>query len=261
MGIFDNFLSGNQDSKSGQQNQQQNQQQQQPANQDPNGAATPGNIPDPNLLSQQNLSNNDPSISNPANNGPESLLEPFKEIWDNDPNNPNNANNSAAPAELDPKEVQQVISKMDFSSVVPPETLQRIIAGGEEAAPALMQAFNSIAQNVLLRSTLVNNKLASNSIEAAITRQNESLPELLRSQSIQTYARDTNPLFSNPAVQPVIAATQETLSRKYPNATPAEITKMTEDYIKAMGEAFNPAATTTSDSAEQDMDWQKFLTS
>jgi hypothetical protein len=65
-------------------------------------------------------------------------------------------------------------------------------------------------------------------------------------------------LFSNPAIKPVIDATQAQLLQKYPDATQAELTKMTQEYIVAMGAAFNPQ-TPASDLPAGEEDWSKFV--
>ncbi len=82
---------------------------------------------------------------------------------------------------------------------------------------------------------------------------------MLRQQGAANHLKETNPIFNNPAVAPVVQATQQQLLQKFPNATQAEITKMTQDYILAMGQAFAPAPA-ASPEAETEMDWEKFLT-
>ena len=79
---------------------------------------------------------------------------------------------------------------------------------------------------------------------------------MLRTQSAANHLKDTNPIFSNPAIQPVIEATQQQLLSKFPNATPAEITAMTNNYILAMGEAFAPKPVTP---VSKDTDWENFI--
>ena len=66
-----------------------------------------------------------------------------------------------------------------------------------------------------------------------------------------------NPIFSNPAVAPIIEATTSQLQTKYPDASPAELTQMAQDYVLAMSQAFNPETPPETPAGETDWsDWE-----
>ncbi len=101
-------------------------------------------------------------------------------------------------------------------------------------------------------------------IEQAIDGVNKSweskLPQLLKQSNLTESLSGSDPIFNNPAVKPIMEATQKQLADKFPNATVVELTTMTQDYIKAMGEAFNPTAKSTPNQAgTADTDWEGFL--
>jgi hypothetical protein len=221
--------------------------------------ATPGNIP--NLQAPVTEQNNvtAPNGVVPAGGGSSAINSPlaaFEKLWEPNPN-ANNSDNAAPQNALTPELVQQVVSKVDFSGAISPEHLQAISAGGQGAQEAFSAAMSAVAQQVLTQSMLVNNKLTERAVQAAMESQQKQLPDLLRKQSIDHYAKDNNPLFNNPAIKPVIEATQYQLGQKFPNATPAEIAKMTGDYIQAMSSAFAPKPNLASNSNETD--WSAFL--
>ncbi len=162
------------------------------------------------------------------------------------------------PAPLTQEELQKAVAKADFSSAVSPEMLTQIAAGGEEAQTAFSQAMNAVAQKVMVQSTLVNNKLTEQTVSRLRKEYETELPELLRQHATTNHMKDANPLFSSPAIKPVIAATQAQLQTKFPEATAAQITEMTENYIKAMGEAFAPKPAAASNTTGG-QDWSKFL--
>lgn len=187
---------------------------------------------------------------------PDSPLAQFASLWETAPIDASKPAPNA-PFSVNSEDVQKAVAKQDFSSYVTPETLAAIQQGGPEAAAAFMEAINATSRQVLAQSTMVSSKLTEQYIQDALKRQAETLPSQIRSQTVSSHMQDTNPLFSNPAIKPVIEATQAQLLAKFPAATPAEITKMTHDYINAMGASFAPPPA-VNPNAPKDQDWSVF---
>lgn len=245
MGLFDNFLN-----KAPAQTTPQA---------DPNAAAVvpaAGNLQDPNIVAQQgSVSAVAPEgpASDPANAGDaDTPLAEFKNLWDTEPTN--KADPSLAPTPLVASEIQALVAKQDFSAMITPEMLATV---PEEQHAAFTSAMNLVAQNVMTQSTMVNSKLNAQSIEQAEKRFAATLPELLRKQAVTNHANETNPLLNNPAIKPVVEATRTQLLQQYPNATQAQITEMTENYITQMGAAFAPAP--VEPTAVKEQDFSNFL--
>lgn len=216
----------------------------------------PGNIPQPDGAITNTGDGTAPNGAIPGGQGssPDSPLANYADLWKNKPNE----STSAEPTlELKAEDVQGIVNKANFSSVLTPEMLAAIGEGGEGAQQAFSLAMNEVAKNVMVQATLVNNKLTQKAVKDALEHQKKSLPELLRQQSVLNHSKESNPLFTNPAVQPILESAQEALMRKFPDAPPADITRMAQEYIVAMGEAFAPKPTVTVPAGEQD--WSKFL--
>lgn len=236
---------------------------QQPA---PATQATPGNIPpqsaDPAAPGNPTLPATDPS-ANPAQTQatdpatPDSPLDQFKDLWHTEPNKDAGTPEPIVPT-LATEDVQKALANHNFTQGITPEQLAAISAGGEEAQAAFIQAMNATAKQVMTSSTLVSNKLVEQAVTRALEQQAAKVPDMLRSQAASNHLQDSNPIFSNPAVKPIMEATQAQLMQKFPTATPAELTKMTNDYITAMGEAFSPKPATDT-SVINATDWEKFL--
>lgn len=210
-----------------------------------------GNLQDPNTVAQQHAVPADTGVApaaDPANAGAaDTPLAEFSSLWDTKPTD--TADQSLAPKPLDPTEIQQLVAKQDFSSMVTPEMLATI---PEEQHAAFTASMNLVAQNVMTQSTLVNNKLQAQAIAQAEKRFAAQLPELLRAQAVTNHAKETNPMLSNPAIKPVAEAAQAQLLQQFPNASQAEITQMTANYIEQMGAAFAPAPVVSTADKEQD---------
>lgn len=243
---------------------QQPQEPQQPAPQEPAqqqqqaAPQEPGGIPNQQPSSHQPTTGQEPngSIPNNPDTTVNSPLDQYKDLWQNDPNSKSSDPNPSQP--LDAAKLREVISKANFSNTLNQETLAQIAQGGEGATKAFADSMNEVARQVMMQATLASDKLTDQRIKAALEAHQAKLPEMLRTQSLRNNLSDTNPLFKNPAVKPVMEAVQTQLATKNPDATPAELAEMTQNFIRVMGESFAPAPPKTNDQFS-DTDWEKFL--
>lgn len=219
-----------------------------PAPTTPTAPTTPAPVQPGNLPAQQ--------PADPTNVTPSDPLAEFKDLWE-----PVKQDENGTPQEspkLDPQKLQDVINKADFSSVISQENLAKIQQGGEEATRAFADSMNQVAQQVMYQSTLAANKLVETAVERAMAEQAAKLPNLIKSENLSTNLYQANPLFSNPAVKPVIEAVKSQLQTKNPDATPAQLTEMAQSFVTAMAESFMPKPTSNTP-ADDSQDWEKFL--
>ena len=227
-----------------------------------NGTGNPGNLPDTNpndttLQNEATASNGvvpDGQTQETTENSP---LDQFSGLWEP----VENETGDESPAALDPTKLQEVISKADFSSALSPENLAKIAQGGEEATTAFAESLNSVAQQVLLQATLAANKMTEQAVEQAMAKQAASIPEIMKKQMLSTTLAESNPVYSNPAIKPVLEAVTSQLAAKNPNATPIELAEMAQNFVRVMGEALAPKADPQANGQNQqeDIDWSKFL--
>jgi hypothetical protein len=243
MGIFDIFT-----------NTQGTNAAQAPPQQQVNGQ--PGNIPPPSdpAMAGQGVVPQSAAVAPVAPQVPDSPLDTFKDLWEPVPVDPNSSTPPVS-APLTAEQVQEAVSKANFAGQITPEQMNSISAGGVEAQQAFTEAMNSVAQQVMVQSTMVSNRLTEKAVAEALDKQTASIPQMLRKQASTAHLNDTSEIFSNPAIQPVVQATQAQLLQKFPHATPAEITTMTQDFIQAMGEQFAPKPVAN----PNDTDWSSFL--
>jgi len=183
-------------------------------------------------------------------------LAKFADFWDNDPN-------AAAPAgeftpeTLDPAKLQEVMGGVNLTGAITPEMQARINAGGEDAMAAMMEVVNTTGQQAMVHSATVANKMVTSQVAKAIEAMEAKIPGLVKSQSVNSALHEQNPIFSNPAVAPIMEATKQNLQVKFPNATAPELTKMAQDYVLAIGQAFNPATPAASPD-QNNFDWSGY---
>lgn len=189
---------------------------------------------------------------------PQSPLAEFSGLWDTKPTDPANPP-PAGPTPLTAEAIQKVVGKANFASGITPETMTAIAAGGEEAQKAFAAALNAATQQAVTQAILASNKLTEQAVATAENKFAASLPELLRNQAAADHLKSSNPLFADPAIKPIIEATQAQMLEKNPTATHAQITEMTQNYILAMGEAFAPKKVVNDNVVGTETDWEAFL--
>lgn len=220
------------------------------------GATTPGNIPDTGSntgVTNANTAPNGVVPPAPVTTTEVTPLDKFATLWDTAPTD-GSQKPSGVFGEVDPSKFMEAAGKIDFSKSITPEQLTAISQGGEAAVQAFAAALNKVSQGVYAQSAFASTKL----IEQALAKSKESflaeLPTHIKQQTVRNDMRAENPIFSNPAVQPIISALEQQLTVKYPQATSSEITTMAKEYVEALGTSFAPKPPENK-SAKKEPDW------
>lgn len=220
-----------------------------------------GNIPDaptvnvdPNNLSVPAVAPIAPAAEPEVEQSP---LDQFKTLWDTVPNEDEKLPAKQVP--LTAEAVQKSMAKADFSSAATAEQLTAIQEGGEPASAAMMQIINDVARQVMVQSTMVNNKLNERAIAEAVAANEATLPTRLRNQAATDHLNTANPLYANPAIKPVVEAAHNMLLQKYPTETNAQIATRVNDYMMAMSQQFAPQDVINNNNGVEDVNWEKFL--
>ena len=186
-----------------------------------------------------------------------SPLDNYQDFWQNDPNAKPQA--EFTPEQLDPAKLQEVVSKTQLTSVITPELQARINAGGDDAQVAMVEAMNTVAQQTLMQSTTVANKMIESQVTKAVAAMAAKIPDIVKAQNLTNNLHDQNPLFKNPAVAPIIEAATTHLQTKFPTASAHELTAMAQDYVTAMAESLGPVAPSKDPAASKEVDWSSYL--
>lgn len=232
----------------------------QPVNQNP-GAGQPGNIPP---TAEQNAAakvdqSTAPNGTVPAGGAPESPLAAFADLWKIDPTK------DGAPAgdfslNVDPKKLFEAAGKTDFSRALNEEMISKIAAGGEGAVKATVAAMNAMAQATYGQSTLATTKIVEQALAAQAEQFKTMLPNMIKQHQVSDNLANENPVFNNPAVQPIMDALKAQLAVKNPTATASELTAQAKQYIEALGSSFAPKpASADNPKNPREQDWSTFI--
>lgn len=202
---------------------------------------------------------NNPTVPAGSGGAPESPLKEFAELWE--------PNKDAKPDEplfgnVDPAKLMEAAKKTNFSGAVTKAQLEAIQKGGTEAAEAFQQSMNSVAQTVFANSALATTKIVEQALERQRTAFEAKLPGIIKQHTVSDSLRNENPIFSDPAVAPLVKAMEHQFAQKYPNATASELTQHAKTYIAGLGSVFSPQAkedTNKTTQATGETDWSKFF--
>lgn len=189
-------------------------------------------------------------------------LDTFADVWKTPENSATPQTPDSFFANVDPTKVFEAAKKVNFAQGVSAEHLQRITAGGEGAVQAFAEAMNAVAQNVYGQSTIAATKMIEQALKKNTEHQATQLPSMIKKLTANEQLATANPMLQNPAVQPLVGALTEQLTRRNPNATSGEIQQQVSDYFAALGSSFAPKPETPksqSGSSRADTDWEAFL--
>lgn len=189
---------------------------------------------------------------------PASPLADFADLW----KPVEGANEPAAMfGNVDPQKLMEAAKKTDFSKAITQDQMQAIAAGGQGAVEAMAAAMNNVAQTVYANSAMATTKIVEQALAKAQEGYNAKLPGIIKQHTVSDTLRSENPVFSNPAVQPFIAAMEAQLAVKHPNATASELTGMAKQYLEGVGTLFSPKAAPTPEEKAKagEPDWSKFF--
>jgi hypothetical protein len=173
----------------------------------------------------------------PAGGGDQSPLEQFTKLWETTPVDPNAP---AEPAQITPEKIMEAAGKVDFSKVLSQTDLQAVGAGGDGAIQALAGILNKTMQTSYGHSAVAATKIVEQAVAQAEQRFAAKLPTLINSQSSKSELVSGNKALSDPAVAPLVEMVHRQFVEKFPNASPSDITALTQNYMKTVAGVFNP---------------------
>lgn len=183
----------------------------------------------------------------------------FEKLWETPATDPKDGPQDPNSG-LTPEKMLEAAGKVDFKRILDPALLQKISAGGEEAVAALAEMLNKTAQTVYGQSTVVAQKLVETQVARAREDFQRELPNLVRKQAARESLLSENPAFNKPTVAPIVAAVQQQLQQKYPNATVSELNTLAREFIQVAITDLSPATKKSAAPQDTGIDWDDWAT-
>ena len=193
---------------------------------------------------------------------PQSPLDSFAEIWQTPTNVQNQAPNIAADAiSFDANQMQairQKVGAMNFLAGVKPETIQAALTGNVEAFGSVI---NGAVQQALLQSMQLSGAMVNQGLRSRSQELMSHFPEVVRQQLASQQLRQDNPLFSNPATQPVLEALEYALVRNQPGLTPQQVSQVAQRYLQEFAKNLIPQTPVQQSQQAAGTEWDNFFKS
>lgn len=167
-------------------------------------------------------------------------------------------------AKLPDGEIQKIASQQNFLEGIDPKILATIESGGQDGVRATLKLVQQVGANSYAKSAESIPAL----IEAALAKERENtaatVPGLIRSAtSASTLAASLPQLMSDPSLVPVANAVRMQVEAKHPNASPAEVSQLTQEYFMHLSSKLGGTSETPEAKAkaktDQGTDWENFF--
>lgn len=130
--------------------------------------------------------------------------------------------------------------QIDFSKVIPADTMAKIGAGGPDAQVAFAEALNLVNQATYAQSSFAASKLVEQAIATARQEFQKEIPGIIRQHNIHDTLRGEDTRYQDPEIAPLLKAIDQQITLKFPDATAAQISTMRSQYLDRVTGKINP---------------------
>jgi hypothetical protein len=207
---------------------------------------------------KETLSANPPSTgpdgkmpgTNPADQNP---LDAYSKMFDNASNN---SEVQAPNFSLDPKVLNDVSRKMDFTRGVNPDTLQKATTGDVNA---LMDIIKQVGQNSYRAAIEHGTALTDSHLKQRGDFESKKLERGVNKKLTES-ALSTAPNYSHPVVKAELNRIASQIAAANPDASPQQVAQSAQQYLNDLYGALNPqAGKPKGKENEAETDWSKYL--
>lgn len=132
----------------------------------------------------------------------------------------------------DPKEIKDAVASFDFTNGEQFEQLAQQVVGQGGDINALKQLLNMVTQAGVAQATHASTRLSEHAAQQVAQRLQSQLPTTIKDvQSSQLLNNKYGDAMSSAAFSPIVQDIKARILRANPEATPEQITNLTEDYL------------------------------
>lgn len=214
-------------------------------------AAQGMDVPAPRKVVERNSEEPDPSNPDPNKKGTgkggqgddpmaelASLWQPNKDKDGKDIPDTEPTSESYMP-KLDNAKLQAMVEKMSFTDGITEEEIAAIEGGGKNAMGAFANMLNRAGRKSFHTAFSASSKLAEQGFTRAQKRFQDSIPNYVRDQMVDGGLGEATSLANNPMFAPLVKNVKAQYMKKYPKATPQEVSTGIKQYFDAMGAEYN----------------------
>lgn len=182
---------------------------------------------------------------------PPNPLDAYAKLWDT----ANTAPEAAPVFNLDPKVLNDVSGSMDFAKSVPPEMMQKAMAGDYQS---MIQIMNHVGQQSYKAALAHGSNLTDKFVDSRLKFDMKNVGTQVKSALAENEMASI-PNYNHPAVKNEVKRIANQMQKQNPDASPAEIAMATKEYFTTVYSAINPSPTSSESAPKADEDWDKFF--
>jgi hypothetical protein len=165
-------------------------------------------------------------------------LEAFKGLWDDPPVDEKSGKGKPVKVgiNVDPAKIREAVGKIDFSKVVDPALAAKALGGDQTAFSTIL---GTIAHAAVSNAMVASSQILDRALKQHDSQVFERLPGEMRKHSLTDASLADNPELQHPSVRPLFQMVQNQFASQFPDATTADLQKMTKEYMKSALGVFN----------------------
>lgn len=164
----------------------------------------------------------------------------FEDLWQpnvNEKGEPINDENDGPRTympQVDPQKFGAMLEKLDFTRGMTPEDEAAIAAGGPESVKAMRQVLNKTSRQSFATMFNAFTKMTESGFANASNRFMSEVPNHVRTMMTDHELEGSNPLLKLPAFAPMVKNITRAYQKKFPKASPGEISTAVNAYFDKM---------------------------
>ncbi len=168
---------------------------------------------------------------------------------------------------MDQAKFSEAVAGMDFTKSVPPELMQKALAGD---AQSLMGLLNRVGQNAFSAATISSRDMVEHANKKAGGSLEQQVKEAVRIALSEQNLTKANSSFSDPLVTPLLKEINGRLRSKFPEASPEELANQSQQMLMQIANkivsgspeevARQKQETEQKTQKEKSLDWEQWAT-
>jgi hypothetical protein len=132
---------------------------------------------------------------------------------------------------VDQKALGEIAGKMNFTSTITPEQLNKVLQ--ERDPQALLDMMNSVGQRAFMAASLATMNVTETAFKKNNERFDQALPDRIRTHQVQNSSPKHSAL-NHPNAKPMVEALKSQIALANPQLSPERVTDMAENYFVSL---------------------------
>ncbi|HEY9662173.1 MAG TPA: hypothetical protein V6C65_27275, partial [Allocoleopsis sp.] len=163
---------------------------------------------------------------------PQNPLDPFMDLFKPQPGaNQNQNQDQPIFGKVNPEQLQEQVSKMNFASSIDPTLAQKALGGDMQA---FMDVLNGVARNAFSSSLQMSQNMVEHGVKTGTDRFGQSLDSRFRDYEVRNQTADI-PALQHPIGQAMLQSLKTQIATNNPRLSAKDVHQKAVDMMKTFG--------------------------